>query len=78
MARDSPNIIITGTPGVGKTSHCDLLTKNTGLQHLSINQVVKERACHTGWDEQFKSWVVDEDKVRYLHLLMMSIVLANY
>lgn len=64
MGRQSPNIIITGTPGVGKTSHCDLLSKNTGLTHLSINQVVKERACHIEWDEEFKSWIVDEDKAQ--------------
>lgn len=63
MARDQPNIIVTGTPGVGKTSHCELLAQNTGLKHLSINQVIKERSCHDGWDEQFKSWIVDEDKV---------------
>ncbi len=63
MARDPPNIIVTGTPGVGKTSHCELLAQNTGLKHLSINQVVKERDCHDGWDVKFKSWIVDEDKV---------------
>ena len=64
MSRSQPNIIITGTPGVGKTSHCELLAANTGLKHLSINQVVKDRSCHDGWDAEFKSWIVDEDKVR--------------
>lgn len=63
MGRGQPNIIVTGTPGVGKTSHCELLAQNSGLQHLSINQVVKERSCHDGWDEEFKSWIVDEDNV---------------
>lgn len=58
--------MITGTPGVGKTSHCELLAANTGLKHLSINQVVKDRGCHDGWDAEFKSWIVDEDKVRHL------------
>jgi len=65
MSRKKPNIIITGTPGVGKTSHCELLAQNTGLQHLSINQVVKERGCHEGWDEEYKSWIVNEDDVSY-------------
>ncbi|MCJ1275662.1 factor activating pos9 [Puttea exsequens] len=63
MLRTKPNIIITGTPGVGKTSHCELLAKTTGLKHLSINQIVKDRTCHDGWDEQYKSWIVDEDKL---------------
>lgn len=64
MPRTQPNIIITGTPGVGKTSHCELLAANIGLKHLSINEIVKDRGCHDGWDEEYKSWIVDEDKVR--------------
>ena len=64
MPRRQPNIIITGTPGVGKTSHCDVLAANTGLKHLSINQFVNDRGCHDGWDKEYKSWIVDEDKVR--------------
>ncbi len=63
MARTAPNIIITGTPGVGKTSHAEVLAQRTGMRHLSINQVVKERECHDGWDAEYQSWVVDEDKV---------------
>lgn len=65
MPRTQPNIIITGTPGVGKTSHCDILAANTGLKHLFINQIVKDRGCHDGWDEEYKSWIVDEDKVSH-------------
>ncbi|EEP79191.1 POS9-activating factor FAP7 [Uncinocarpus reesii 1704] len=61
--RTSPNIIITGTPGVGKTVHCEQLAQETGLKHLSINTVAKERGCHDGYDEKLKSWIVDEDKV---------------
>ena len=64
--RNQPNIIVTGTPGVGKTTHCETLAQSTGLQHLSINDVVKERGCHEGYDEEFKSWIVDEDKVKVL------------
>lgn len=66
MPRTQPNIIVTGTPGVGKTCHCETLAQNTGLQHLSINQIVKDRGCHQGWDDEYKSWVVDEDKVRWM------------
>ncbi|KAH8821698.1 AAA domain-containing protein [Xylogone sp. PMI_703] len=61
--RSLPNIIITGTPGVGKTTHCEVLAGNTGLKHLSINDIVKERNCHEGYDEEYQSWIVDEDKL---------------
>ncbi|KAH6686138.1 POS9-activating factor FAP7 [Plectosphaerella plurivora] len=63
MARTSPNIIVTGTPGVGKTTHCEEIARRTGLKHLSINQIVKDRACHDGWDEEYSCWIVDEDKL---------------
>ena len=66
MSRTQPNIIITGTPGVGKTSHCNVLATSTGLKHLSINHIVKHWGCHDGWDEEYKSWIVDEDKVRQI------------
>jgi adenylate kinase len=65
MSRTLPNIIITGTPGTGKTSHCEMLAERTGLKHISVNQVVKDRECHEGWDEEYQSWVVDEDKVGF-------------
>ncbi|KAL6402637.1 putative FAP7-involved in the oxidative stress response [Ilyonectria robusta] len=60
--RQSPNIIVTGTPGVGKTTHCEGLAERTGLRHLSVNQVVKDKECHEGWSDEFHSWIVDEDK----------------
>ncbi|KAL8633943.1 hypothetical protein Q9189_000188 [Teloschistes chrysophthalmus] len=63
MPRKKPNIIVTGTPGVGKTTLCESLTLSTNLKHLAINGIVKERNFHHGWDEQLKSWIVDEDKL---------------
>jgi len=48
---------------VGKTTTCEVLAQSTGLKHISINQIVKDRGCHDGWNEEFQSWIVDEDKV---------------
>lgn len=62
--RYSPNVIITGTPGVGKTVHCEQLAQDTGLRHLSVNQIAKDRGCFDTYDEELETWVVDEDKVR--------------
>lgn len=61
--RQSPNIVITGTPGVGKTTHCESLAGRIGLRHVSVNQVVKDKECHEGWSDEYQSWIVDEDKV---------------
>jgi Predicted nucleotide kinase (related to CMP and AMP kinases) len=61
--RTAPNVIVTGTPGVGKTVHCEQLAQDLGLKHLSVNQVAKDRDCYEEYDEERKSWVVDDDKV---------------
>jgi adenylate kinase family enzyme len=61
--RTAPNVIVTGTPGVGKTVHCEQLAQDLGLKHLSVNQVAKDRDCYEEYDEERKSWVVDDDKL---------------
>jgi adenylate kinase len=33
------------------------------LRHLSINQIAKDRGCYDTYDEELKTWIVDEDKV---------------
>ena len=63
MARKNPNIVITGTPGVGKTTHAEQLARNLDFKHVSINQIVKDEGFHEGRDEELGSWIVDEDKV---------------
>ncbi|RCI13485.1 hypothetical protein L249_5527 [Ophiocordyceps polyrhachis-furcata BCC 54312] len=61
--RQLPNIVVTGTPGVGKTTLSEKLAERTGLRHLSVNRIIKDRACHEGWSEKYQSWIVEEDKL---------------
>jgi adenylate kinase len=61
--RKSPNIIVTGTPGVGKSRHCEYIATATGLRHMAVNKVAEERSCYDGRDAELGSWIVDEDKV---------------
>lgn len=64
-----PNIIITGTPGCGKTSHCESLVESLNdelrshFQHLEISKVARERGCIDGFDQERDSSIVDEDKL---------------
>lgn len=82
-SRKLPNIIITGTPGVGKTTHAEQVAERTGLKHISVNEIVKDKECHEGWDDEYQSWIVDEDKVRYSvsfhyisYILFLSLALS--
>lgn len=60
--RTSPNIIICGTPGTGKSTHASQLVEAIpDLKLLSIGDLVKERGLHTGFDEEWQSHIVDDD-----------------
>lgn len=65
MLRTDPNIIITGTPGVGKTSHCAELASKTGLKHLDINKVVKNHNIGESSNDPDdpNTKIVDEDRL---------------
>lgn len=62
----SPVIVITGTPGTGKSTHAQLLVDESPipLQHVNVGELVKTHGLHQGFDEQWQSFTVDEDKVR--------------
>lgn len=65
MLRAEPNIIITGTPGAGKSTHCEELARKTGLKHLSINEVVKKHNIGESSDDPDdpNTKIVDEDRL---------------
>jgi adenylate kinase len=61
--RQRPNILITGTPGTGKTTTAEQLAERTGFRHINVGQWVKEHELHSGWDEEHDAYVLDDDKV---------------
>lgn len=64
QTRFLPNIIITGTPGCGKTSHAEsLVSLLSGYSHYNVSEVAKERKCFESYDKEFDTHVVDEDKL---------------
>ncbi|EFA83814.1 hypothetical protein PPL_02882 [Heterostelium album PN500] len=61
--RVKPNILITGTPGTGKTSLSEILSNTHDFKHVDISALVKEKELHDGWDDEFQCYILDEDKV---------------
>ncbi|WWC99083.1 hypothetical protein V866_005977 [Kwoniella sp. B9012] len=66
--REFPIILITGTPGTGKTLHSQLVQQEMSeseipMKHLNIGDIVKEQGFHEGWDEEWKCWIVDEERL---------------
>ncbi|KAF2861976.1 P-loop containing nucleoside triphosphate hydrolase protein, partial [Piedraia hortae CBS 480.64] len=63
--RTSPNIVVTGTPGVGKTTLCQELASRTDMHHLDINEVVKKHNIGEKSDdpEDPNLKIVDDDRL---------------
>lgn len=61
VGRQKPNILVTGTPGTGKTSMCSLLTDSTTLRHINVGDLVKQKHLHDGWDPDLQCYVLNED-----------------
>ncbi|KAF8622245.1 hypothetical protein AX15_007184 [Amanita polypyramis BW_CC] len=62
-APKSPVIVITGTPGTGKTTHAQLLANESSLTHINVGKLVKEKGLHEEYNEEWQSYTVDEDKL---------------
>lgn len=58
-----PNILITGTPGAGKTFFAKAVAEKFGLNFLEITRVVTENHFTDGFDETLDCPILDEDKV---------------
>jgi len=61
--RPRPNIMITGTPGTGKSSLSKELAERTAFQWLEVSKLAKDWGCLSGFDEEYQCSVLDEDKL---------------
>lgn len=62
--RRYPVILVTGTPGTGKTLHSTVLSHELDdAVHLNVGDIVKAHNLHEGWDEEWQSYTVDEDRL---------------
>jgi adenylate kinase len=58
-------IIVTGTPGVGKTALSKLLAKETQSVYLNLGEHVRKEKLYTRFDRSAKSYIIDERQLRY-------------
>ena len=59
-----PNILITGTPGTGKTTLAQaIVAAHPQMRHIELSKVIAEQELHEGRDEHFDTLIMDDDKV---------------
>nr|CAB3220767.1 adenylate kinase isoenzyme 6-like [Phallusia mammillata] len=63
MSRFGPNILITGTPGTGKSTLSQELASNTQLRMVNVGEVAKENQLFLGFDEKLQCPILDEDRL---------------
>ncbi|KIY45446.1 P-loop containing nucleoside triphosphate hydrolase protein [Fistulina hepatica ATCC 64428] len=64
-SRNLPVIVITGTPGTGKSTHAQLLAGESPvpLKHINVGELVKEHHLYENYDDDWQSYTVDEDRL---------------
>lgn len=58
-----PNILITGTPGVGKTTLAREVATELGLQHIEVGAFARERNLFADHDDEREAYFMHEDAV---------------
>lgn len=60
----APNVLITGTPGTGKTTLCQMLAERLPeFEVVDVGGLVKTHGFHEGFDVDFQTHILDEDKL---------------
>lgn len=76
MSAKGPVILITGTPGTGKSTLSQLLAQESPvpLQYINIGDWIKDKGLHDGFDAEWQSYIVDDDKARICFGRLMSLL----
>lgn len=56
-------IIITGTPGTGKTDLAKLIEKELGFRRIDVNKLIEEQNLCEDYDEARQCKIIDSDKL---------------
>ncbi|KAG7310408.1 hypothetical protein JYU34_003183 [Plutella xylostella] len=61
--RTEPNILVTGTPGVGKSTLCKLLADRTKFTWREVSKLAEEYSCLDEYDPEYQCPFLNEDKL---------------
>ncbi|MBS3171403.1 adenylate kinase family protein [Candidatus Woesearchaeota archaeon] len=59
-------IIVSGTPGTGKTRIAKLISKNSSYIYIDVNKLIKTNKIFDSYDKKRKCYIVDTKKLNKL------------
>src|SRR3989344_500018 len=67
-------IIVTGTPGTGKTKLAKALAKRIKSKYIDVNKIIDEHSLKESYDRNRQTYIVDEKK---LGKVLISLIKNN-
>jgi len=64
-------IIVSGTPGTGKTTYAKKLAKEKNLKYIDVNKIIDTYNLSEGYDKDKDSKIIDTDK---LNLVLVELI----
>jgi len=58
------HIIVTGTPGTGKTTVAKLISSRLNYKYIDVNEIIKQHNICDEYDNQRMCTIVDADKLK--------------
>lgn len=72
MTKNNRAIVVTGTPGTGKTTVARRLAKIAGLTYVDVNNVISSHHLSEGIDRKRKCRIIDTAKLNNVLLKMIK------
>ncbi|OMJ18821.1 Adenylate kinase isoenzyme 6-like protein [Smittium culicis] len=61
--RTKPNVLITGTPGTGKSTTSEMAAELIEYKYINVGELIKTHKLHDGYNDEFDTYWLNIDKV---------------